>query len=411
MAAVGHARNRSVRFDQKAAREQIDALAKLTNPISQHEYILQTLFHPDPAHTFGYHLLGSLAEGVPPSAMTDGMVHHLVTVQASDGRWFNHTPRPPIASGDVSATALAIQAIQQYGWPGRKEEFAAGVERARRWLWTVKAETNEEAVFQLLGLHWAGEPAEKLADRAQSLWQMQRKDGGWAQLPMLDSDAYATGEVLYTLGRTVKGSVTDPAWQRGLRFLLERQEGDGTWHVARRTFPFQPTMESGFPHHRDSWLSAAATSWAVLALTRALPVGPASGKPDAAQPTPPVRMPKNGQKIDFARQIKPLLERSCVACHSGEKPRSLFSIDGRDAILKGGASGAAAIVPGHSEKSPLIAYVSGKAPESEMPPRAVRDRFPALSPDEVALLRAWVEQGAEWPVGVLLTPPQIKKQP
>jgi hypothetical protein len=122
-------------------------------------------------------------------------------------------------------------------------------------------------------------------------------------------------------------------------------------------------------------------------------------------------MPKNGQKIDFARQIKPLLERSCVACHSGKKPRSLFRIDGLDAILKGGASGAAAIVPGHSEKSPLIAYVSGKAPELEMPPMAVRDRFPALSPDEVALLRAWVDQGAEWPAGVLLTPPQIKKQP
>jgi hypothetical protein len=169
-------------------------------------------------------------------------------------------------------------------------------------------------------------------------------------------------------------------------------------------------MESGFPHHRDSWLSAAASSWAVLALTRALPVGPAPGKPDAAQPTPPVRTPKNGQKIDFVSQIKPLLERSCVACHSGEKPRSLFRIDGRDAILKGGASGAAAIVPGHSEKSPLIDYVSGEVPESEMPPRAVRDRFPALSPDEVALVRAWVDQGAEWPAGVLLTSPLIENQ-
>ena len=170
-------------------------------------------------------------------------------------------------------------------------------------------------------------------------------------------------------------------------------------------------MKSGFPHHRDSWISAAATSWAVLALTRALPVGPAAGNPAVAQQTPSVPTPNTGQKIDFVRQIKPLLERSCVACHSGEKPRSLFRIDGRDAILKGGASGAAAIVPGHSEKSPLIAYLSGKAPESEMPPRAVRDRFPALSPDEVALVRAWVDQGAEWPTGVSLTSPQFAKQP
>jgi hypothetical protein len=337
------------------------------------------------------------------------MVHHLVTIQASDGRWFNNVPRPPIASGDVSATALAIQALKHYGWPGRKEEFAAGVERGRRWLWKVKAETNEEAVFQLLGLHWVGEPAEKLAELARSLRQRQRKDGGWAQLPMLDSDAYATGEVLYTLAQTVKVPVTDPAWQRGLRFLLARQEDDGTWHVARRTFPFQPTMESGFPHHRDSWLSAAATSWAVLALTQVLPVGPASDKSVAAPPTPPVRMPRNVQKIDFAQHIKPLLERSCAACHTGQKPRGLFRIDGRETILKGGASGAAAIVPGHSEKSPLIDYVSDKAPESEMPPRAVRERVPALTKDEVTLLRAWIDQGAEWPKGVLLTSPQIRK--
>jgi hypothetical protein len=58
----------------------------------------------------------------------------------------------------------------------------------------------------------------------------------------------------------------------------------------------------------------------------------------------------------------------------------------------------------------LIACVSGKAPESEMPPGPVRDRFPALSPDEVALLRAWIDHGADWPAGVLLTPPKIEKQ-
>jgi ankyrin repeat protein len=403
MAAVGHARNRSVRFDQEAAREQIDALDKLTHPFSEQEYLLQTIFHPEPAHTLGYHLFGFVAEEVPPSARTDAMVHHLITVQAADGRWFNNLPRPPMASGDVSATALAIQAIQYYGWPGRKEEFAASVERARRWLWTVKAETNEEAVFQLLGLHWAGEPADKLAGLAQVLRQQQRKEGGWAQLPMLDSDAYATGQVLYTLAQTVKDPVTDPAWQRGLRFLLERQEDDGTWHVARRAFPFQPTMASGFPHSRDSWISAAATSWAVLAMTRALPVGPVSDKPPSTQPTPPVPMPKQGQEVDFVRQIKPLLERSCVACHSGEKPRGHFRIDGRDALLKGGASGTAAVVPGHSEKSPLLDYVSDKVPDLEMPPRAVREKFAGLTADEVALLRAWIDQGAEWPTGVLLT--------
>jgi hypothetical protein len=169
-------------------------------------------------------------------------------------------------------------------------------------------------------------------------------------------------------------------------------------------------MNSGFPHHRDSWISAAATSWAVLALTQVAPVGSGSGKPALAQPAPPVRTPKNERKIDFARQVKPLLERSCVACHGGDKPRGLFRVDARDAILKGGASGEAAIVPGHSEKSPLIDYVSGNVPDSEMPPKAKRKRFPALKTDDVALLRAWIDQGAEWPKDVLLSAPTIEKQ-
>jgi ankyrin repeat protein len=408
MAAVGHARNRSVCFDHAVAVQQIDSLGKPRHPFFAHEFIAQTLLHPDPAHTFGYHLFGFAAEEVPPSALTDTMVHHLATVQAPDGRWFNQVPRPPIQSSDVSATALAIQAIKKNGWPGRREEFAASVERGRRWLRQVRAETNEEAVFQLLGLHWAGEPAEKLADLAKLLREKQGEDSGWAQLPKLDSDAYATGEVLYTLAQTVKDPVTDPAWQRGLRFLLRTQEPDGTWHVARRAFPFQPTMESGFPHHRDSWISAAATSWAVLALTRALPVGPAADRPAVAQPSPPVLTPRNVRRIDFARQIKPLLERSCVVCHGGEKPRGQFRVDGRDALLQGGASGAAAVVPGHSAKSPLVDHVSGRVPESEMPPRAVRERYPALTTGEVALLRAWIDQGAAWPKGVMLTTPTLE---
>jgi hypothetical protein len=76
----------------------------------------------------------------------------------------------------------------------------------------------------------------------------------------------------------------------------------------------------------------------------------------------------------------------------------------------GGASGVTAIVPGHSEKSPLLDYVSDKVPDLEMPPKAVREKVAALTTDEVALLRAWIDQGADWPTGVLLTSPRIEKQ-
>src|SRR5262249_29948386 len=174
-------------------------------------------------------------------------------------------------------------------------------------------------------------------------------------------------------------------------------------------FPFQRTMNSGFPQHRDSWISAAGTSWAVLALSQALPVGPAPGRLPVAPTTRLVHTPPPVPAVDFARQIKPLLKRSCVGCHSGEKPRGHFRVDGRDSLLQGGASGEAAVVPGHSGESPLIAYVSSQVPDSEMPPRAERERFPALTAQEVALLRAWIDQGAKWPADVFLTPPKIGK--
>jgi Planctomycete cytochrome C len=89
-----------------------------------------------------------------------------------------------------------------------------------------------------------------------------------------------------------------------------------------------------------------------------------------------------------------------------KKPRGLFRVDARDALLKGGASGEAAVVPGHSAASPLIDYVSGNVPDSEMPPRAQRGRFPALSPGDVALLRTWIDQGAEWPKDAVLSAPR-----
>lgn len=408
MVAVGHARNRSVRFDRDAAKSQIERNHQIKHLFFDHEYIVQTTFHPEPAYSFGYEIFGLLAEKVAPGPLTDGHIHHLVTIQSADGRWFNNLPRPPIQSSDVGCTALAVQAIRNYGWPGRAREFEQAVDRARQWLWNVKPECHEEVVFQLLGLSWAGESREKLAELTQALLKQQRPDGGWSQLPMLESDAYATGQALYTLARASGHSTKDAAWQKGTRFLLERQERDGAWRVARRAFPFQPTMNSGFPYHRDAWISAAATSWAVVALTQSLPEGGAPNRTLAVRQIAQADPPASTQRVDFSQQIKPLLERSCVACHSGERPRGFFRVDLREGLLKGGESGAAAVVPGHSLKGSLIDYVSDKISESEMPPRPVRDKFPALNQEEISVLRAWIDQGANWPEGVQLIAPGKK---
>ena len=171
------------------------------------------------------------------------------------------------STGDIGATALAVHALQRYPLPGRKTDFAKQVERARHWLRTVKPQNTEGRIYQILGLAWAGEPLARLQPLAKTLLAEQHADGGWSQLAGTRSDAYATGQAMYALriGAALAGA--DPAIERGRRFLLETQLENGTWHVRRRAFPFQPTMNSGFPHGRDSWISAAATSWAVMALS------------------------------------------------------------------------------------------------------------------------------------------------
>jgi ankyrin repeat protein len=265
MAAIGLAKGQHVSVNTEAEQE----LVKMVHDgeLKNIEADWQALFHPDPVHTKGYALFGYAAEGLPADEYTDSWVHHLSAIQGKDGQWFNNLPRPPIQTGDISATALAVHALQRYSSPGRKTEFAKQVERARRWLLTVKPENNEGRVYQILGLAWAGESTTKLQPLAKMLIAEQRTDGGWSQLPGTKSDAYATGQALYALrvGAGIENSL--PAIERGRRFLLETQLEDGTWYVRRRAFPFQPTMDSGFPHGRDSWISAAATSWAVLALS------------------------------------------------------------------------------------------------------------------------------------------------
>ena len=63
----------------------------------------------------------------------------------------------------------------------------------------------------------------------------------------------------------------DPAYRRGVAFLLRTQKDDGTWFVASRSKPFQPYFESGFPYGKDQFIAVAASGWAAAALGLALP--------------------------------------------------------------------------------------------------------------------------------------------
>ena len=92
----------------------------------------------------------------------------------------------------------------------------------------------------------------------------------------------------------------------------------------------------------------------------------------------------------FEREIRPLLAEQCYSCHSSqiETPFAGLRVDSREALLKGGESGAA-ILPGDPEKSRLIKLLRGEP--LLMPPTG------RLAEDRIAALGKWIELGAPWP--------------
>src|SRR5678815_5253389 len=99
--------------------------------------------------------------------------------------------------------------------------------------------------------------------------------------------------------------------------------------------------------------------------------------------------------LTFDKDIKPLLEKPCLKCHGAEKPKSKYRVDSREAFIKGGESEEAAIIPGKSEKSPLIHYVGDLVEDMEMPPTDKRDKYPKMTAEQIGILRAWIDQGAK----------------
>jgi ankyrin repeat protein len=238
------------------------------------ERALQGVGIPGDSDTVGYILLGLAAENHPSDAATDAMARFVKGQQYPDGGWRIFAHRPPIESSDIEVTAVSLRSLQLYGPKARREEYQAAVRRAADWLIKAHPQTTEDYVFQLLGLRWAGMNSTQAIIRGgvRGLLATQRPDGGWAQIPSLASDAYATGQALVALREAGGLPTTDPAYKRGIAFLLKTQLEDGSWYVKSRAFPFQPFFESGFPHGHDQWVSMAASNWATTAL--ALSVSP-----------------------------------------------------------------------------------------------------------------------------------------
>jgi ankyrin repeat protein len=265
---VASARSRGFKVDDEIAREQLQAIAAYTN--SWRGRALQGVGIPGDADTISYILLGLAAEKHPADAGTDAMARFLKGQQTADGSWRLLAHRPPIESSELQVTAMSMRALDLYAPVADRPGYEPAIRQAAKWIANAVPRSVEDRAFQLLGLHWSKASGDAIRSAGRSLVAQQRADGGWSQMPSLESDAYATGQALVALAESGALRVTDRAYQRGLQFLLKTQLADGSWFVKSRALAIQPHFESGFPHGRDQFISAAGSNWAAMALMLAV---------------------------------------------------------------------------------------------------------------------------------------------
>ena len=93
-------------------------------------------------------------------------------------------------------------------------------------------------------------------------------------------------------------------------------------------------------------------------------------------------------KVDFAKDVVPLLRQNCVGCHGPSQQKSGLRLDRRSSVVK---TGLRRVVPGSSANSLLYHRLIGGEYGMPMPPTG------PLKPEQVALIKTWIDQGAEWP--------------
>ncbi len=100
--------------------------------------------------------------------------------------------------------------------------------------------------------------------------------------------------------------------------------------------------------------------------------------------------------LTYATDIKPIFDASCIKCHSGDKPKARLHMDTLAGVLKGTKEGKI-VVAGDSANSFLVksvAHVTGDS-DAWMPPVHNKAGIKALTPEQIGLIRAWIDQGAK----------------
>jgi hypothetical protein len=268
--ALNIARARGLAIDEDAFQGAVDqTLADLAGAVEQYR---QGRGQPGGADRAAYALWALEVGDHPPDQVTGAVTEFLLKADRERDHWIPAGQRVPMEGSNFTATALSLRGLQYYGKQQSAEVIKERVARARTWLSTSKPRDTEDRVFRLWGLKYAGGPPEAIDAAVKDLLATQRADGGWSQTDLLASDSYATGSALVALHEAGGLATDDPAYRRGVAFLVATQKEDGTWFVASRSNPFQLYFESGFPYGKNQFIAAAASGWAAAALALALPL-------------------------------------------------------------------------------------------------------------------------------------------
>ncbi|MFZ0827669.1 MAG: c-type cytochrome domain-containing protein [Verrucomicrobiia bacterium] len=115
----------------------------------------------------------------------------------------------------------------------------------------------------------------------------------------------------------------------------------------------------------------------------------------AAETTPlPPASTQTG--VTYATDIKPILDQSCVKCHSGEKPKAHLKLDTLEGVLKGSKDGKV-VTAGDSANSFVVKCITHTTDDHDswMPPLHNKANIGPLTPEQIGLIRAWIDQGAK----------------
>lgn len=267
MLALTVARSRGFKIDAEERARQSRFIAEFLS--RNRENYLKGQGTGGQADTAGYALWTLEHAEYASDETTSAVAEYLLLYQKDADHWTTSSNRPPSEASLFTTNFLALRGLQKFGTESQRERIAARTEQVRSWLLTAPVNDHEDRVFRLWGLKTVEAPADRLAADVAELASRQRADGGWSQLDGMESDAYATGSALVALHLAGGMAISDPVYARGLKRLLETQLADGSWKVASRSKPFQEYFESGFPHGKDQFISAAASAWATAAIALA----------------------------------------------------------------------------------------------------------------------------------------------